>query len=118
MKVEFQKKAFTLIVKIQGEIDHHCAAMLKEKIEREFQRSDAKNLIFDFSSVTFMDSSGIGMVIGRYKNVLSYGGKTAIANANERVSKIFQMAGMQKIIPQYESVVNALEALGGVKNAV
>lgn len=118
MKIEFQKKAFTLIVKIQGEIDHHCAAMLKEKIEREFQRSDAKNLIFDFEAVTFMDSSGIGMVIGRYKSVLSVGGKTVVVNANERVSKIFQMAGMQKIIPQYDTIMEALEALGGVKNAV
>lgn len=118
MKIEFQKKSFTLIVKIQGEIDHHCAAMLKEKIEKEFQRSDAKNLIFDFESVTFMDSSGIGMVIGRYKNVLAGGGKTVVARANDRVSKIFQMAGMQKIIPQYESIAQALEALGGVKNAV
>lgn len=116
--IEFQKKSVVLIVKIQGEIDHHCAAILREKIEKEFQKSDTKHLIFDFKDVTFMDSSGIGMVIGRYKSVMAYGGKTVVANANEKVSQIFQMAGMQRIIPQYASVTEALKAIGGVKNAV
>ena len=118
MKIEFQKKSYTLIIKIQGEIDHHCATELKQKIEKEFQKSDAKNIIFDFEQVTFMDSSGIGMIIGRYKNVLACGGKTAVVNANEKVSKIFQMAGMQKIIPQYQSITEALQQMGGMKNAV
>ena len=118
MKIEFQKKSYTLIIKIQGEIDHHCATELKQKIEKEYQKSDAKNIIFDFEQVTFMDSSGIGMLIGRYKYALAYGGKTAVANANERVLKIFQMAGMQKIIPQYTSITEALKAMGGVENAV
>ncbi len=118
MKIEFQKKMSVLIVKIQGEIDHHCAEVIREKIEKEYQKSDAKNLIFDFEFVTFMDSSGIGMIIGRYKNVLACGGKTAVVNANEKISKIFQMAGMQKIIPQYQSITEALQQMGGVKNAV
>lgn len=118
MNIEFQKKSSTLIVQIQGEIDHHCAAIFREKIEKEFQRNDAKNLIFDFQYVTFMDSSGIGMVIGRYKNVLAYGGKTVVANANEKVAQIFQMAGLQKIIPQYQSLTEALKVMGGAKNAV
>ena len=116
MKIEFQKKSSALIVKIQGEIDHHCAAIIREKIEKEYQKSDTKNLVFDFEFVTFMDSSGIGMIIGRYKNVLACGGKTAVVNANEKVSKIFQMAGMQKIIPQYQSITEALQQMGGMKN--
>lgn len=58
------------------------------------------------------------MIIGRYKNVLACGGKTAVVNANEKVSKIFQMAGMQKIIPQYQSITEALQQMGGMKNAV
>ncbi len=114
MKVEFQKKTSALIVRIQGEIDHHTAKELKEKIEREFQKSGSKNLIFDFEGVTFMDSSGIGMLIGRYKWVLAYGGKTAVANAEQRAAKIFQMAGMNKIIAQYPSVSEALKAFGEV----
>lgn len=118
MNIQFQKKSNVLIAKIEGEIDHHCAATLRQKIEKEFQRSDAKHLIFDFELVTFMDSSGIGMIIGRYKNIMAYGGKTAVANAKERVLKIFQMAGMQKIIPLYNNVEEALQAMGGVKNAI
>ena len=54
MKIEFQKKMSVLIVKIQGEIDHHCAEVIREKIEKEYQKSDAKNLIFDFEFVTFI----------------------------------------------------------------
>ena len=118
MKIEFQKKSSALIVKIQGEIDQPCAAIIREKIETEYQKSPTKNLVFDFEFVTFMDSSGIGMLIGRYKNVLACGGKTAVVNANEKVSKIFQMAGMQKIIPQYQSITEALQQMGGMKNAV
>ena len=114
MQIEFQKKTSALIVQVQGEIDHDSSIELKEKIEREFQKSGSKNLIFDFEAVTFMDSSGIGMIIGRYKWILAYGGKTAVANASEKVAKIFQMAGMNKIIPQYQSVTEALKAFGEV----
>ena len=58
-----------------------------------------RKTIFDFSGVTFMDSAGIGMVIGRYKMVAMLGGKVAMINVKPSIKKVFEMSGILKIIP-------------------
>ncbi len=87
-----------LIVKIDGDIDHHVSSQIKEKVEREFEFSNAENIIFDFSDVNFMDSSGIGMIIGRYKMLQKTGGKVYIANVKPQLESIIEISGLRKII--------------------
>lgn len=87
-----------LIVKIDGDIDHHVSSQIKEKVEREFEFSNAENIIFDFSNVNFMDSSGIGMIIGRYKMLQKIGGKVYIANVKPQLESIIEISGLRKII--------------------
>ncbi len=87
-----------LIVKIDGDIDHHVSSQIKEKVEREFEFSNAENIIFDFSNVNFMDSSGIGMIIGRYKMLQKTGGKIYIANVKPQLESIIEISGLRKII--------------------
>lgn len=87
-----------LIVKIDGDIDHHVSSQIKEKVEREFEFSNAENIIFDFSNVNFMDSSGIGMIIGRYKMLQKTGGKVYIANVKPQLESIIEISGLRKII--------------------
>ena len=70
MNILYASKNRTLIVKIMGEIDHCSSKEIKTKTDKEYKRLNNKNILFDLSNVTFMDSSGIGVIMGRYKNVI------------------------------------------------
>lgn len=100
-----------LIIKVDGEIDHHTSIIIREKIDKEFSRNNAKNIIFDFSGIDFMDSSGIGVIMGRYRNAKQMGGKVAIAGVNASLDRIFNISGLHKIINNYENVEQALKSL-------
>lgn len=100
-----------LIIKIKGDIDHHTAEEIRDKSEKEFKRLNAKNMIFNFEGVSFMDSSGIGMIIGRYKNIEKQGGNIAVCNVPESVKRIFNMSGLHKIIPCYDTQEEAMDKL-------
>jgi len=91
-----------LIVKIAGEIDHHEVDRMRTIIDREFFRLAATNIVFDFAHVGFMDSSGIGMIIGRYKEVQKVGGTVFAVNINPAVNRIFDISGLKKIVQCYE----------------
>ncbi len=99
----------TLIVKITGEIDHYSANDIKNKTDKEYKRLNSKNILFDLSNVTFMDSSGIGVIMGRYKNAVANGGKVAAVSINENIKKIFELSGLFKIIKYYENPEKALK---------
>ena len=105
--MHFEKRGKTLYITLEGEIDHHSAVGLREKIDAAFEPTDCLKIIFDFKGVTFMDSSGIGMIIGRYKNANKRGGTVAIAGMSQEVGRIFQISGLAKIITSYASVEDA-----------
>lgn len=111
MKVDFSNKGTTLIASIVGELDHHTAEYIKQKMDYEIIKSTTKNVIFDFSNVTFMDSSGIGVILGRYKNVVKLNGKAAVASVNSQIKRLFDMSGIQKIMPVFDSVENAVNKM-------
>ena len=89
-------KALTL--KITEEIDEHTTEKLRRKIDNEISRFMPRKVIFDFSNVVFMDSAGIGMLLGRYKLVRMLGGELEIINVNRQIKKLFEMSGILKII--------------------
>ncbi len=103
------------IIKVMGEIDHHSAEMVRDRFEKEFPRSRCKHLVFDFSGVGFMDSSGIGMIIGRYKELDKNGGKVAIANMNRELKRLYEISGLHKIVASYESLDEAERDMGNGK---
>ena len=107
------KKGTTLIIKIMEDMDHHSAQYLRQKIDCELVKSTVKNIIFDFSNVNFMDSSGIGIVVGRYKNIQKLNGRAAIVNANPKIIQIFEMSGILKIIPYYSDIDKAISSMCG-----
>lgn len=111
MEINFSKKNRNLVVNILGEIDHHTAEEIRTKTEKEFSRTNSKNIIFNFKNVNFMDSSGIGMVIGRYKFINSLGGKVAVIEVNSDIDRIFLISGLYKIIESYKSIEDALTSL-------
>ena len=89
-----------LIFKMDEEIDECTAQKIRRRLDNEIEKHMPKEIIFDFSDVSFMDSAGIGLLIGRYKLANMLGGKVQVANMTSPVRKIFQMSGMQRIIPE------------------
>lgn len=110
MKIVFQTRDNILDVKLSGEIDHHTCVELREKIDREYHKTRAKHMIIDFEEVKFMDSSGIGLLMGRYRNVIIGGGNIGIYHVSNKVDKILQMAGLYKLVKPYDNQEKALKA--------
>lgn len=109
MNLSFENKGDKLIVYMLGELDHHSAEEVRNKVDDRLERENYSKLIMDFSGVTFMDSSGIGVVIGRYKKLAAKKGKIYITTVNGSVKRVFELSGMFKIIPLYDSIEQALE---------
>ena len=103
MEITYDNEDKLLLFKITEEIDHHTTEKMRRRADYEIQRFMPRKAIFDFSSVTFMDSAGIGMIIGRYKLLSMLGGELEIKNVNPSVEKILEMSGILKIIPVYEA---------------
>lgn len=111
MKITVTTKKEILIVSLSGELDHHTAKKVKELSEEAIKNKGVKNLIFDFSELSFMDSSGIGVVIGRYKLIASLGGRVAIVNASNTIDRLLTMSGIKKIITVHPSLTSAINYL-------
>lgn len=96
MKLENENGRLT--VYLSGEIDHHTARPTREKIDERLIKDKPKELILDFSGVTFMDSSGVGLVMGRYKSAASLGSKTAVTGLRERDKRIMRLSGLAGLV--------------------
>lgn len=98
-----------LIVNLCGEIDHHNAAVLRREIDESMNAFHAKNLILDYSDVSFMDSSGIGLAMGRYNRVKELDGSIVIIPGTPYISRVLGLSGLFGIIPKSASKQKALE---------
>ena len=97
---EFELRGRTLIIHLHADLDHHYALQIREKADRLIEQEGIKNIIFDFTGVEFMDSSGIGMIMGRYKKVIFIGGKVGVMGVGKHVDRIFTYSGLYKIVEQ------------------
>lgn len=101
-KFSLEREGSTLILHISEELDHHMAVQVSKTVDTQIEKGNLRVLIFDFTGMTFMDSSGIGMVIGRYRKMNFLGGKTYVTGIGEGVDRIFTMSGLYRIVPKYE----------------
>ncbi|MBQ3553495.1 MAG: anti-sigma F factor antagonist [Clostridia bacterium] len=108
MKIQLKLKDRTLIAKLSGELDHHSAKTVKEMLENAIETKACVNLIFDLTGLTFMDSSGIGVIIGRYKLLQGIGGKVKIVSDKQSVNKLITMSGLTRLMEVCESVEQAI----------
>lgn len=93
-----------LLFEFTEELDHHESEKIKKRVDYEIQRFMPKKVILDFKKVSFMDSAGIGLIIGRYKVTSFYGGILELVNVKPKIKKIFEMAGVLKIVSVIENV--------------
>ena len=84
----------TVTAFLSGDIDHHTAAVMREIIDQTVESSLPQKLIVDFKDVTFMDSSGIGLVMGRYKLMRSINGEIEVRNVSSHIKKVMKLAGL------------------------
>lgn len=98
-----------LIIRLNDELDHHNAIRIREKSDKLIDRNHVKHIIFDFSGTDFMDSAGIGVIMGRYKKMVFLGGKVAVTNVSSAIDRIIRLSGLYKIIEKYETVESALQ---------
>ncbi len=99
MECIYEPKTKLLTLKISEEIDENTTEKLRRKIDNEITRFLPKNVVFDFKDVSFMDSAGIGMLLGRYKIIKMIGGSLQLSNVNRQIEKVFEISGILKIIP-------------------
>lgn len=82
---------------LSGEIDHHGAGPLRSKIDTAILQERPTALLLDFSDVTFMDSSGIGLVMGRYRLMQEAGGETEVTGVSPQIRKVMKLAGLDRL---------------------
>lgn len=99
MESKFYEEDKLLIFKITDEIDDFSVQKIRRRADYEIERYMPKKVIFDFDRVTFMDSAGIGLIIGRYKFAKMLGGTVELANLTSSIKKIFEMSGILRLIP-------------------
>jgi stage II sporulation protein AA (anti-sigma F factor antagonist) len=80
-----------------GDIDHHSAKGMREEIDGAVERGRPGELILDFRDVTFMDSSGIGLVMGRYSLMQEHGGVLKVENQSSHIRRVMKLAGLDKL---------------------
>ena len=97
-QVVYEAKGDTLVVRVGGEIDHHSAVSVRVGIDEKIAAERPGRVLLELSRVDFMDSSGLGLIMGRYALVQKYGGGFAVLDPSAAVLKIIRLAGMERMI--------------------
>lgn len=103
---DFQVINSYLCIRMPKELDHHNAVRIRETADKYIEGQKIECVVFDFCDTSFMDSSGIGVIMGRYKKICTLGGKVVAIHVNDRVRKIFHLSGLHKIIEIMEEENN------------
>lgn len=114
LDVELERIRRTLVVRLKGELDHHTADMVRMRMEEAIEHEDIHDVIVSLKQLTFMDSSGLGVMIGRYKQISAKGGKMLVCDVNPAVHRLFEMSGLFKILTLSDNEEVALTSLGVV----
>lgn len=101
-----------LIVKFIGDVDSLVCSSYKTKLETVIDENKYKKVIMDFTNVSFIDSSGLGLILGRYNQLKKYKGNLYMSGVNKQTEKIFNIAGIWTIMDRYDNVEQALKTVG------
>ena len=98
---EFEVNKTTMIIHLKEDLDHHNAVYIRQMADAYVEKYPIDKIVFDFSGVEFMDSSGIGVIMGRYKQMSYVGGSVYVYGIGKNVDRIFQMTGLYKLVKQF-----------------
>ncbi|NOU97621.1 anti-sigma F factor antagonist [Paenibacillus sp. LMG 31456] len=109
IELKHQRKA--LIVRLKGELDHHTADTVRARMEEALEKGNVSHIILSLKELSFMDSSGLGVILGRYKQIVAKGGKMVVCDVNPSVYRLFEMSGLFKILSIQDNETQALSSL-------
>jgi len=98
MKIEISNSGESHIAVLSGEIDHHNAREIREELDRYIMTEQPKQLEIDFSGITFMDSSGIGLIMGRHKMITEFGGVLVVKNPHNYIRRVLKLSGIERLV--------------------
>lgn len=111
LQVELEHQRNVLITRLRGELDHHTAELVRIQLDEAIQRKQVNHVVLSLRDLTFMDSSGLGVILGRYKQIKGRGGKMAVCDMNPAVRRLFELSGLFKIVHVYDNERKALNGL-------
>ncbi|MCD7741097.1 MAG: anti-sigma factor antagonist [Ruminococcus sp.] len=117
MPVKLETNGSKLTALLSGDLDHYTVSDIRTEIDRMVRGAPIDQLILDFANVSFMDSSGVGLVLGRYKLINEMGGRCIVANPPNYIAKVMKLSGIGKLcrIIYTSNAVKTNESDGGVK---
>ena len=112
MPLELTYEKCRLTAALSGEIDHHHTAFLREQIDQALAKSQPPTLVLDFDAVTFMDSSAVGLVMGRYKVVTAYGGGLEVCSLSAGAYRMMRLSGLEALAKIEQRSLSLPEKVG------
>lgn len=111
MGLDLKRIGSVMVIKVCGEFDLGAADYCRQEIDQKVRAEGAKDILFDLEKVTFIDSSGLGVILGRYRKAKENDGRVAISNADSKITKILNLSGVTRLIPVYPTSSQALRFL-------
>ncbi|WP_035344239.1 anti-sigma F factor antagonist [Halalkalibacter hemicellulosilyticus] len=112
LQIGVEERGAVLLVRLVGELDHHTAEELRTQVENKLVQHEVRHIVLNLEQLSFMDSSGLGVILGRYKQVKAVGGEMVVCAISPAVKRLFELSGLFKIIRLEESEQYALQTLG------
>jgi stage II sporulation protein AA (anti-sigma F factor antagonist) len=111
--VELEVAGEVLVARLFGEIDLRVADDLRRTLEQALDHFPVRHLVFDFEGVSFIDSTGLGVILGRYKRLANAGGRLGVTGLGLPVRRVLELSGILRVAREFGSRAEALEAFGG-----
>lgn len=102
MHIRYKQRGNTATVFIEGELDHHSAAKVKAELEKIIDTQNPSQLVLDLEKMAFMDSSGIGVLLSKYKQLKRSGGSMYVKNLNKQTDKLFKISGLYQVLKKID----------------
>ena len=112
LNIDIEIKQDVLCIRLSGELDHHTADELREKATTAIERNDIRHIVLNLEDLSFMDSSGLGVIIGRYKQIKQVHGEMVVCAISPAIQRLFDMSGLFKILKLEPTEEFALQRLG------
>jgi stage II sporulation protein AA (anti-sigma F factor antagonist) len=111
MGIEIWRQGSWLVGELTGDLDIASVPVVRVRLERSLAKQEVDGLILDLSGVNFLDSSGLGFILGRYHQLAEDGGKMIITGIQGQVKRVFELSGLTELILRKESLLEALQAI-------
>ena len=112
LNINMEVNKDVLCIRLSGELDHHCAEELRNRAVQAIERHDIRHIILNLEHLSFMDSSGLGVILGRYKQIKQLNGEMVVCAISPPIQRLFDLSGLFKIITLEPTEEYALQRLG------